>query len=94
MTYNIGSGSVGAGNITNSSNDPITLGQSYPITLNTTSMNFMGTSLGLTIVDVIVTDSNGQFYTSQVTFNVENIDFTFSGASQQNTIEVGGDHQS
>ncbi|GAL77332.1 fibronectin type III domain protein [Algibacter lectus] len=87
-TYNIASGSVGAGNITTRASAPITLGQSYSIILGTTSMNFTATKVGLVLIDVTVTDSNNQSHTSQVTFNVENIDFTFSGAPQQNTIEV------
>ncbi len=88
VAYSIASGSIGSGEISTIVNTSITMGQPYDMNIGTTAMNFTATRIGLTIIDVTVTDSNSQSHTSQVTFDVENIDFSFSGASQQNTIEV------
>ncbi len=89
LKCNIADGSIGNGELTTSANGPINLGQSYDIPLGTTSMNFTAKTEGIVLLDVTVTDSNNKSRTSRVTFDVENHDFTFSGAPQQNTIEIG-----
>ncbi|MEP5340211.1 MAG: hypothetical protein ABJL44_01100, partial [Algibacter sp.] len=89
VSYSIASNSVGSGEITTNLNTTVTLGQPYPIDLGTTTMFFNAMTVGIVYVDVSVTDSNNQTKTSRVTFDVDNIDFSFSGAPQQNTIETG-----
>ncbi|MEP5339271.1 MAG: TraQ conjugal transfer family protein, partial [Algibacter sp.] len=89
VVYSFNSNSAGGGEIKSDDNTSIILGQSYPISPGNSSTSFKATQIGLVIIDITVTDSNNISHTSQVTFDAENIDFTFSGAPQQNTIETG-----
>jgi len=88
VSYSIASGSVGSGEIITNASTSITMEQAYAIDKGTTTMVFNAASVGIVYVDVTVTDSHNQSRTSRVTFDVESIDFTFSGAPQQNTIET------
>ncbi|POS00898.1 hypothetical protein Q361_1171, partial [Flavobacterium croceum DSM 17960] len=88
VRYSIASGSTGTGQIW-LNNQPVNYGVFSSISTGSTSLQFKGTSIGIVHVLVEVTDSFGVIHSSTLNFEVTNIAFTFSGASQNNGIYIG-----
>jgi hypothetical protein len=61
-----------------------------PIALGGNSLNFKGLSSGVVNLMIEVKDNNNLVHTSTVVFNVNQIDYTFTGAAQSNSIFVNG----
>jgi hypothetical protein len=83
--YGLASGSVGEGTLS-IAGTAVDLGTYKSIDLGNTSLDFKGTKAGVVNLEVTVKDSNGLFHSSTVVFDVKETEFTFSGATNQNTI--------
>lgn len=85
VKYSLASGTVGNGTLTDGTN-AIPYGDYNPISKGTTGVVFRGTAEGVVNVLVTVKDSNGITHTSTLTFNVKGVEYTFTGAPQNNAI--------
>jgi hypothetical protein len=85
VKYSLASGTTGNGIITDGTN-PIAFGDYQDISKGTTASVFRGTAEGIVNVLVTVKDSNGITRTSTLVFNVKGVDYSFTGASQNNSI--------
>ena len=89
VKYTIGTGTVGNGEVL-SGGSAVAMGTFAPIALGTSQLTFKGTGAGIVNIEVTVKDSNNITHTSTLVFNVNEIGYTFTGASQDNTIFVNG----
>lgn len=89
IKYTIASGSVGTGTITQGG-VAVPYGAFQSITTGTSQLTFRGTAAGKVNINVEVKDSNGIIHSSVLAFDVKAISYSFSGASQDNTIFING----
>lgn len=89
VKYTIASGSVGTGTITQGG-VAVPYGAFQSITTGTSQLTFRGTAAGKVNINVEVKDSNGIIHSSVLAFDVKAISYSFSGASQDNTIFING----
>ena len=89
VKYTIATGSVGNGTIVKDGQN-IPFGTYQAITPGTSLLTFHSTAAGKVNIAVEVKDSNGIVHSTVVMFEVKAISYTFSGASQYNTIFVNG----
>ncbi|WP_289058749.1 TraQ conjugal transfer family protein, partial [uncultured Flavobacterium sp.] len=87
VKYTIGAGSVGTGTITQGGVN-VPFGTATPISNGTTQLVFNGTAEGAVIINAEVKGSNGITHTAVLNFSVKGISYTFSGASQDNSLFV------
>ena len=85
VKYSLATGTVGNGTLTDGTN-AIPYGDYNPISKGTTGVVFRGTAEGVVNVLVTVKDSNGITHTSTLVFNVKGVEYTFTGAPQNNAI--------
>ena len=89
VKYDIASGSIGTGTLSNGGTS-MPFGTYAPINTGTTAVIFNGTAEGIVNVVVSIKSSNGIVKTSTLSFNVATVSYTFTGASQSNTVFVNG----
>ncbi len=89
VKYTIGTGTVGNGDVLNG-NTNVALGVFQPIALGTSQLTFKGIGAGIVNIEVTVKDSNNIIHTSTLVFNVKEVGYTFTGATQDNSIFVNG----
>ncbi|POS00947.1 hypothetical protein Q361_11751, partial [Flavobacterium croceum DSM 17960] len=77
---------TGTGEVTTQSGTVITLGVLNPITLGNTTFKYKALSAGVVKLKVEVIDSYNTIRSSIVEFTNQSINYTFSGASQNNSI--------
>jgi hypothetical protein len=89
VKFNVVSGSTGDGTISlNGANVPF--GTFQNIAVGNTGFVFKGTTAGTVNIQVTVKDSNNITHTSTVALEVLAINYTFTGAAQNNSISVNG----
>ena len=89
IRYLIESGSVGNGTIS-IGNTVVPFGVFQDIAVGGTTLHFLGTENGEVKLKVEVKDSNGVIKSSNLIFIVNQINYIFTGAAQNNTIFVNG----
>ena len=80
-------GGTGSGIISNNGVE-VPYGSFSNAKLGVTNLQFVGTQVGPVNVKVEVKDSNGVTHTSQIAFSVAEIAYTFTGATQSNSIFI------
>ncbi len=91
VMFTIEPGSSGLGEIADSANNSHNLSTKYPINIGTNKYFFKGINLGTVNLKAQITDSNGIIKSSIINFNVNNINYNFSVASQKRTVTIGED---
>ena len=84
VVYSLGAGSTGTGSLMNGGGFVVNFGQSYPIAVGNTELQFEALTTGLVNIDVTITDSNGISRIDTVSFQINNVDFNLitSGDSE------------
>lgn len=89
VKYTIASGSVGNGTLLKGGT-AVEFGTFQSISTGTSQLTFNGTGAGKVNINVEVKDSNGTIHSTVVSFEVKAISYSFSGASQFNSMYVNG----
>ena len=89
VKYSVVTGSTGAGTITQNGT-AVTYGIFQSASVGSTALTFTGTDIGTVNIKVEVKDSNGISHNSIISLEIKPINYTFSGAAQDNTIYVNG----
>jgi hypothetical protein len=85
VVYTFAGGSLGNGTIKTIGGFDILLGQSYPISVGNTEMQFTAETEGPVTIVVTVTDSNGLVQSETVIYQLNNIDFNVIASTPADT---------